>query len=60
YPLTPPRATLRTSIYHPSVDPDGHVCQPLTSDQHWAPTTRAVQGGHLGDGGARSGRGCLP
>ncbi|KAF1429064.1 Ubiquitin-conjugating enzyme E2 L5, partial [Spheniscus humboldti] len=43
YPLTPPRATLRTSIYHPSVDPDGHVCQPLTSDQHWAPTTRAVQ-----------------
>ncbi|KAF1582055.1 UNVERIFIED_CONTAM: Ubiquitin-conjugating enzyme E2 L5, partial [Eudyptes pachyrhynchus] len=43
YPLTPPRVTLRTSIYHPNVDPDGHVCQPLTSDQHWVPTTRAVQ-----------------
>ncbi|XP_075281959.1 ubiquitin/ISG15-conjugating enzyme E2 L6 isoform X1 [Opisthocomus hoazin] len=30
-------------IYHPGVDPDGHVCQPLTSAQHWVPTTRAIQ-----------------
>ncbi|KAM9278482.1 ubiquitin-conjugating enzyme E2 L5-like [Morus bassanus] len=43
HPLVPPRATLRTSIYHPGVDPDGRVCQPLTSAQHWVPTTRAVQ-----------------
>ncbi|GAB0189528.1 ubiquitin-conjugating enzyme E2 L5-like [Grus japonensis] len=43
HPLTPPRVTLRTSIYHPSVDPDGHICQPLTSAEHWAPTTRATQ-----------------
>ncbi|NXL52782.1 UB2L5 enzyme, partial [Podilymbus podiceps] len=43
HPLEPPRATLCTSIYHPCVDPDGHVCQPLTSAQHWVPTTRAVQ-----------------
>ncbi|XP_074904709.1 LOW QUALITY PROTEIN: ubiquitin-conjugating enzyme E2 L5-like [Buteo buteo] len=43
HPLAPPRATLRTSIYHPGVDPDGRVCQPLTSTQHWVPTTRAVQ-----------------
>ncbi|NXV38155.1 UB2L5 enzyme, partial [Rissa tridactyla] len=50
HPLSPPCATLRTSIYHPGVDPQGRVCQPLTSPQHWAPTTRAVQGGHRGDG----------
>ncbi|XP_027751304.1 ubiquitin-conjugating enzyme E2 L5-like isoform X2 [Empidonax traillii] len=43
HPLVPPRATLRTSIYHPSVDPEGRVCQPLTTHEHWAPTTRAVQ-----------------
>ncbi|KAM6360189.1 ubiquitin-conjugating enzyme E2 L5-like isoform 2-T2 [Alca torda] len=43
HPLSPPCVTLRTSIYHPGVDPQGHVCQPLTSPQHWVPTTRAVQ-----------------
>ncbi|XP_063190580.1 ubiquitin/ISG15-conjugating enzyme E2 L6 isoform X1 [Chroicocephalus ridibundus] len=43
HPLSPPCATLRTSIYHPGVDPQGRVCQPLTSPQHWVPTTRAVQ-----------------
>ncbi|XP_042641285.1 ubiquitin/ISG15-conjugating enzyme E2 L6 [Tyto alba] len=43
HPLVPPRATLRTSIYHPGVDPSGIVCQPLTSTQHWVPTTRALQ-----------------
>ncbi|XP_075281961.1 ubiquitin/ISG15-conjugating enzyme E2 L6 isoform X3 [Opisthocomus hoazin] len=43
HPLSPPCATLCTSIYHPGVDPDGHVCQPLTSAQHWVPTTRAIQ-----------------
>ncbi|XP_064921850.1 ubiquitin/ISG15-conjugating enzyme E2 L6 [Columba livia] len=43
HPLVPPHATLCTRIYHPSVDTDGHVCQPLTSDQHWVPTTRAIQ-----------------
>ncbi|KAM7110181.1 ubiquitin-conjugating enzyme E2 L5-like [Ciconia maguari] len=43
HPLAPPRATLRTSIYHPAVDAHGHVCQPLTSAQHWVPTTRATQ-----------------
>ncbi|NXX77716.1 UB2L5 enzyme, partial [Urocolius indicus] len=42
HPLVPPRTTLRTSIYHPGVDSDGHICQPLTSAQHWQPTTRAV------------------
>jgi len=50
HPLSPPCATLCTSIYHPGVDPDGHVCQPLTSAQHWVPTTRAIQGGCLGHG----------
>ncbi|XP_054027749.1 ubiquitin/ISG15-conjugating enzyme E2 L6 [Dryobates pubescens] len=43
HPLSPPCATLRTSIYHPGVDAAGRVCQPLTSAQHWVPTTRAVQ-----------------
>ncbi|NXT26568.1 UB2L5 enzyme, partial [Syrrhaptes paradoxus] len=43
HPLVPPRVTLLTSIYHPGVDPQGRVCQPLTSPQHWRPTTRAVQ-----------------
>ncbi|XP_027487727.1 ubiquitin-conjugating enzyme E2 L3-like isoform X2 [Corapipo altera] len=43
HPLEPPRATLRTPIYHPGVDPEGRVCQPLTTHEHWAPTTRAVQ-----------------
>ncbi|NXW54019.1 UB2L5 enzyme, partial [Eurystomus gularis] len=43
HPLAPPRATLRTSIYHPGVDPEGGVCQPLTSAQHWVPSTRATQ-----------------
>ncbi|KAM6115091.1 ubiquitin-conjugating enzyme E2 L5-like [Pterocles gutturalis] len=43
HPLVPPRVTLLTSIYHPGVDPHGRVCQPLTSAQHWRPTTRAVQ-----------------
>ncbi|XP_075568298.1 ubiquitin-conjugating enzyme E2 L3-like [Pelecanus crispus] len=42
HPLAPPCTTLRTSIYHPGVDLEGRVCQPLTSAQHWAPTTRAV------------------
>ncbi|NXS90642.1 UB2L5 enzyme, partial [Jacana jacana] len=43
HPLAPPRATLCTSIYHPGVDLQGQVCQPLTSPEHWEPTTRAVQ-----------------
>ncbi|NXG52078.1 UB2L3 enzyme, partial [Psilopogon haemacephalus] len=43
YPLSPPRATLRTSIYHPAVDTAGRVCQPLTSEQHWVATTTAIQ-----------------
>ncbi|KAM4665982.1 ubiquitin/ISG15-conjugating enzyme E2 L6 [Amazona ochrocephala] len=43
HPLSPPRARLCTSIYHPGVDAEGHVCQPLTSPQHWAPSTRATQ-----------------
>ncbi|XP_074774174.1 ubiquitin/ISG15-conjugating enzyme E2 L6 [Athene noctua] len=43
HPLAPPHLTLRTSIYHPGVDPDGGVCQPLTSAQHWVPSTRALQ-----------------
>nr|XP_030129525.3 ubiquitin-conjugating enzyme E2 L5-like isoform X2 [Taeniopygia guttata] len=43
HPLEPPCATLRTPIYHPSVDLKGRVCQPLTSEAHWEPTTRAIQ-----------------
>ncbi|OWK57483.1 ubiquitin-conjugating enzyme E2-18 kDa isoform X3 [Lonchura striata] len=43
HPLEPPCATLRTPIYHPSVDLEGRVCQPLTTDEHWEPTTRAIQ-----------------
>ncbi|XP_065539417.1 ubiquitin/ISG15-conjugating enzyme E2 L6 isoform X1 [Lathamus discolor] len=43
HPLSPPRARLCTSIYHPGVDTEGHVCQPLTSPQHWVPSTRATQ-----------------
>uniref|UniRef100_U3K8Y0 UBC core domain-containing protein n=1 Tax=Ficedula albicollis TaxID=59894 RepID=U3K8Y0_FICAL len=42
-PPCPPCATLRTPIYHPSVDLGGHVCQPLTTHGHWEPTTRAIQ-----------------
>ncbi|XP_040414876.1 ubiquitin/ISG15-conjugating enzyme E2 L6 isoform X1 [Cygnus olor] len=42
HPLAPPHARLLTSIYHPGVDEDGHVCQPLTSPDHWQATTRAV------------------
>ncbi|NXG64726.1 UB2L5 enzyme, partial [Hemiprocne comata] len=44
YPMAPPRATLRTPIYHPGVDPQGGVCQPLTDPQHWSVTTRAIDG----------------
>ncbi|NXP66572.1 UB2L5 enzyme, partial [Chloropsis cyanopogon] len=43
HPLEPPRATLRTPIYHPSVDLEGRVCQPLTAHEHWEPATRAIQ-----------------
>ncbi|NXS31314.1 UB2L3 enzyme, partial [Pomatostomus ruficeps] len=43
HPLEPPCVTLRTPIYHPSVDPEGRVCQPLTTHKHWQYTTRAVQ-----------------
>ncbi|XP_063015592.1 ubiquitin-conjugating enzyme E2-18 kDa-like [Melospiza melodia melodia] len=43
HPHEPPRATLRTPIYHPSVDLEGRVCQPLTSHGHWEPATRAIQ-----------------
>ncbi|NXR31220.1 UB2L5 enzyme, partial [Zosterops hypoxanthus] len=43
HPLEPPRATLRTPIHHPSVDLQGRVCQPLTTNAHWKPTTRAIQ-----------------
>ncbi|NWH63778.1 UB2L5 enzyme, partial [Geococcyx californianus] len=46
HPLSPPCATLCTPIYHPAVDPEGRVCQPLTSPQHWVPTTRALHGGY--------------
>lgn len=51
HPLEPPRATLRTPIHHPSVDLQGRVCQPLTTNAHWKPTTRAIQGGYRGDRG---------
>ncbi|XP_059330338.1 LOW QUALITY PROTEIN: ubiquitin-conjugating enzyme E2-18 kDa-like [Ammospiza nelsoni] len=43
HPHEPPCATLRTPIYHPSVDLEGRVCQPLTSHGHWEPATRAIQ-----------------
>ncbi|NWX29364.1 UB2L5 enzyme, partial [Notiomystis cincta] len=43
HPLEPPCATLRTPIYHPSVDLEGHICQPLTTQVHWEHTTRAIQ-----------------
>ncbi|NXM74070.1 UB2L5 enzyme, partial [Serilophus lunatus] len=43
HPLEPPTATLRTRIYHPGVDSEGRVCQPLTTRERWAPTTRAIQ-----------------
>lgn len=52
HPLEPPRARLLTSIYHPGVSKDGHVCQPLTSSHCWQASTRAVHGGCLGLGGA--------
>ncbi|XP_067151588.1 ubiquitin/ISG15-conjugating enzyme E2 L6 [Apteryx mantelli] len=42
HPLAPPRITFRTPIYHPAVDPEGRVCQPLTATEHWAPTTRVL------------------
>ncbi|NWV63395.1 UB2L5 enzyme, partial [Malurus elegans] len=43
HPLEPPCVTLRTPIYHPSVDAEGRVCQPLTARQHWEHTTRAIK-----------------
>ncbi|NXX24932.1 UB2L5 enzyme, partial [Nicator chloris] len=43
HPLEPPCVTLRTPIYHPSVDLEGRICQPLTTHVHWKPTTRAIQ-----------------
>ncbi|NXB43820.1 UB2L5 enzyme, partial [Leucopsar rothschildi] len=43
HPLEPPCATLRTPIYHPNVDLEGRICQPLTTHVHWTPTTRAIQ-----------------
>ncbi|NXS07303.1 UB2L5 enzyme, partial [Neodrepanis coruscans] len=43
HPLVPPSATLRTRIYHPGVDSEGRVCQPLTTRERWEPTTRAIQ-----------------
>ncbi|XP_068800587.1 ubiquitin/ISG15-conjugating enzyme E2 L6 [Struthio camelus] len=42
YPLVPPSVTFRTQIYHPGVDQQGRVCQPLTTTEHWSPTTRAL------------------
>ncbi|XP_069713050.1 ubiquitin/ISG15-conjugating enzyme E2 L6 isoform X2 [Phaenicophaeus curvirostris] len=42
HPLSPPCATLCTPILHPAVDPEGRVCQPLTSPEHWVPSIRAV------------------
>ncbi|XP_064369594.1 ubiquitin/ISG15-conjugating enzyme E2 L6 [Dromaius novaehollandiae] len=42
YPLVPPRVTFRTPIYHPGVDQQGRVCQPLTASEHWKPTTRVL------------------
>lgn len=55
HPLVPPCATLRTPIYHPSVDLEGRVCQPLITHAHWEPSTRAIQGGHRGDRGTALG-----
>lgn len=55
HPLEPPCVTLRTPIYHPSVDREGLVCQPLISHVHWEPSTRAIQGGHRGDRGTALG-----
>uniref|UniRef100_A0A8B9PBJ8 UBC core domain-containing protein n=1 Tax=Apteryx owenii TaxID=8824 RepID=A0A8B9PBJ8_APTOW len=51
HPLAPPRITFRTPIYHPAVDPEGRVCQPLTATEHWAPTTRVLHGGYRALGG---------
>ncbi|KAM6321894.1 ubiquitin-conjugating enzyme E2 L5-like [Podargus strigoides] len=42
HPLVPPRATLRTPIYHPAVGPDGRLCQPLTCAPRWRPSMRAL------------------
>ncbi|KAM5317689.1 ubiquitin/ISG15-conjugating enzyme E2 L6 [Glossophaga mutica] len=43
YPLRPPTVTFTTPIYHPSVDPEGRVCLPIISNQHWKPYTKAYQ-----------------
>ncbi|NXX10736.1 UB2L5 enzyme, partial [Podargus strigoides] len=51
HPLVPPRATLRTPIYHPAVGPDGRLCQPLTCAPRWRPSMRALHGGCWGGGG---------
>ncbi|NWR23555.1 UB2L5 enzyme, partial [Emberiza fucata] len=60
HPFEPPCVALRTPIYHPSVDPEGRVCQPLTTHGHWDPATRAIQGGHGGDRGTAQGVGAPP
>ncbi|XP_030083674.1 ubiquitin/ISG15-conjugating enzyme E2 L6 isoform X2 [Serinus canaria] len=52
HPFEPPCATLRTPIYHPSVDLEGRVCQPLTTHAEWKPATRAIQGGARGPAAA--------
>ncbi|XP_045714296.1 ubiquitin/ISG15-conjugating enzyme E2 L6 isoform X1 [Phyllostomus hastatus] len=43
YPLMPPTVTFTTPIYHPNVDPEGRVCLPIISNQHWKPYTKAYE-----------------
>lgn len=44
YPLRPPTVTFTTPIYHPNVGPEGRVCLPIISNQHWKPHTKAYEG----------------
>ncbi|XP_045714297.1 ubiquitin/ISG15-conjugating enzyme E2 L6 isoform X2 [Phyllostomus hastatus] len=39
----PPTVTFTTPIYHPNVDPEGRVCLPIISNQHWKPYTKAYE-----------------
>lgn len=43
YPLRPPTVTFTTPIYHPNVGPEGRVCLPIISNQHWKPHTKAYE-----------------
>ncbi|XP_019600003.2 ubiquitin-conjugating enzyme E2 L3 isoform X2 [Rhinolophus sinicus] len=43
YPFNPPKITLKTKIYHPSIDEKRQVCLPVVSAEKWKPATKTDQ-----------------